>query len=83
MASVSSIDSTAIDELLEIIDALSKENIRLVFTDVKGPVRDKLFVSGLTEKVGEKNFFATNEDAFNQLSGSTTASLTDFALQHD
>ncbi|MEO6131512.1 MAG: solute carrier family 26 protein [Saprospiraceae bacterium] len=63
MESNNTVDSSALVVLSDMADELKKENIRLVFTDVKGPVRDKFEKSGLTQKIGEENFFMSIEDA--------------------
>lgn len=69
MESNTSVDSSALVVLSDLLDELQKDNIKLLFTDVKGPVRDKFHKSGLTKKIGETNFFLTIEDAINSLSG--------------
>lgn len=81
MESINSIDSTAIKTLEQITDELKLENIQLFVTEVKGPVRDKLYKSGLFTKVGENHFFVTNEDAINYLDGTQNLSHAHFALQ--
>ncbi|MGB4846767.1 MAG: solute carrier family 26 protein [Saprospiraceae bacterium] len=67
MESNNTVDSSALVVLSDMVDEMKKDNIRLLFSDVKGPVRDKFFKSGLTNKIGEENFFMTIEDAVNSL----------------
>ncbi|MEP6793386.1 MAG: solute carrier family 26 protein [Saprospiraceae bacterium] len=67
MESNNTVDSSALVVLSDMADEMKKDNIRLLFSDVKGPVRDKFFKSGLTNKIGEENFFMTIEDAVNSL----------------
>ena len=81
MESINTIDSSAIDIFSDLIDDFTKENIVVLLTEVKGPVRDKLYKSGLTTKIGEDNFFATTEDAFNQISGQKSEFASAIALQ--
>jgi len=63
MDGVNSIDSTALTTLSGLVDDLDKENIRVYFSIVKGPVRDKLLRSGLTSRIGADHFFDSNEEA--------------------
>lgn len=54
--SVNMVDSSAIHFLSDLYSSLKANGIELVIANVKGPVRDKLFVSGLTEKIGTDHF---------------------------
>ena len=81
MESINTIDSSAIEIFSDLIGDFSKENIALLLTEVKGPVRDKLYKSGLTQKIGEQNFFVTTEDAFNYISGVKSEYSPGIALQ--
>ncbi|MFT5184995.1 MAG: SulP family sulfate permease [Flavobacteriales bacterium] len=54
--SVNMVDSSAIHFLSDLFLSLKANGIKLVIANVKGPVRDKLFVSGLTEKIGSDHF---------------------------
>ncbi len=81
MESISSIDSSALDVLDDMLDELAKKNVRVLVTEVKGPVRDKLYSSGLTGKLGAGHFFVTNEDALRFLQGDLDTSGSGFALQ--
>ncbi|MEP6647741.1 MAG: solute carrier family 26 protein [Saprospiraceae bacterium] len=65
MESNNTVDSSALMVISDLADELKKDNIRLIFTDIKGPVRDKFQKSGLTKKIGEENFFMSIEDALN------------------
>ncbi|MGB3078427.1 MAG: solute carrier family 26 protein [Saprospiraceae bacterium] len=67
MESNNTVDSSALVVLSDMWEELKKENIRLMFTEVKGPVRDKFLKSGLTLKIGEENFFMEIDDALNAL----------------
>ncbi len=69
MESNNTVDSSALVVLSDMWEELKKENIRLMFTEVKGPVRDKFQKSGLTLKIGEENFFMEIDDALNALDG--------------
>jgi sulfate permease, SulP family len=54
--SVNMVDSSAIHFIADLASSLKANNIDLVIANVKGPVRDKLFLSGLTDKIGPGNF---------------------------
>ncbi len=81
MESIHSIDSSALEIFAELVEETGKENIRIVLAEVKGPVRDKFHKSGLTEKIGEKHFFVTVDDAFNAIQGQTKDDTPGIALQ--
>lgn len=61
--SLNNLDSSAIYALDEIINYFKTKNIKLVFTGLKGPVRDTLTKSGLMNKIGENNTFMSIQEA--------------------
>lgn len=63
--SISSIDSSAMEVLLELINNFKKENIKFYLTNVKGPVRDTLHKVGSIQKIGEEHFFMNIQQAIN------------------
>lgn len=56
-SSIHSIDSTGVHALKELIEELNERQIRFYLAGVIGPVRDKLKKSGVTQEIGEENFF--------------------------
>jgi MFS superfamily sulfate permease-like transporter len=60
---VTSVDISAADTLAELQDTLAEAGIRLCFAEMKDPVKDKLKRFQLFERFGEKNFFATIDEA--------------------
>jgi high affinity sulfate transporter 1 len=56
---ITSIDSTAIDELVELDEHLTRSGIELVFAELKGPVRDDLARYGLSDRFGPDRFAPT------------------------
>ena len=60
---VTSVDVTAADIVCELDDTLRADGIDLCFAEMKSPVTDKLKRFGLLSRFGEKNFFATLEEA--------------------
>lgn len=61
--SINNIDSTAIDMLEEVVLDFNSRNIKVYFTGIKGPVRDKLIKSGFLKKVGVEYFFMSIQEA--------------------
>ena len=60
---VTSIDVTAADIVCDLDDTLRADGIDLCFAEMKSPVTDKLKRFGLLSRFGERNFFATLEEA--------------------
>lgn len=61
--SINNIDSTAIHAFEEIVDDFNSREIDVLFTGIKGPVRDKLKTSGFIKKVHEDHFFLSIQEA--------------------
>jgi len=61
--SINSLDSSAIYALIEILDYFNRKNVVIVFTGLKGPVRDKMIKSGFMEKANENHFFMSIQEA--------------------
>ncbi|MFC9787940.1 SulP family inorganic anion transporter [Rhodococcus sp. NPDC127528] len=60
---ITGLDTTAMDELVELDQYLSGNEIRLVFAEMKDPVKDKLRQLGLGERFGPDHFFPTLDTA--------------------
>lgn len=61
--SMSDIDSSGLEGLRDIIDGLGEREIQFHIVSIIGPVRDKLFKSGLVERIGLSNMHDSIEDA--------------------
>jgi len=61
---VSTVDSTAIHALHELIDELKSNGITFMIANVIGPVRDKLGSSGITDQIGKEKCFSSLFDAY-------------------
>lgn len=81
MEGIHAVDSSAIDGFKELIGELQRESMRLFLAEVKGPVRDKFYTSGLTESIGHDHFFVTVEDAVQAVKGAGTTDSLHYALQ--
>lgn len=62
--SISSLDSSAVHGLFDLVDELKLRGIKLCFSGVIGPVRDAMVRGQVVEKVGEENFFLTVHAAY-------------------
>ena len=62
-SAINQIDSTALHALHDLRDDLTKQKIKIYFSGVKGPVRDKFQRSGLFDFIGRDHFFADLKQA--------------------
>ena len=56
---ITGVDTTAMDELIELDDHLARHHIALRFAEMKGPVKDRLIRLGLGERFPPDHFFPT------------------------
>jgi MFS superfamily sulfate permease-like transporter len=66
---ITDIDSTAVDELLELDAFLASKEIKLVFAEMKDPVRDKLIQFGLDQRFTADRFMPTVGAAVDAITG--------------
>jgi high affinity sulfate transporter 1 len=66
---ITSIDSTAVDELVELDEHLARSGIELVIAEMKGPVRDDLARYGLSDRFGPGRFAPTVGAAVDEILG--------------
>jgi high affinity sulfate transporter 1 len=62
---ITDIDTTAAEMLGRLLDDLDVDGTRLVFAELKGPVKDRLRSYGLYDRLGDTGFFATLGTAIN------------------
>ena len=60
---ITDLDTTALDDLVELDDELDRLGISLVFAEMKGPVKDRLIRFGVSSRFGPGHFFPTVSDA--------------------
>ena len=60
---ITGVDTTAIDDLVELDDYLDRLGISLVFAEMKGPVKDRLIRFGVGSRFGPEHFFPTVKNA--------------------
>ena len=72
---ITDIDTTAIDELVELDDYLAAHGIRLLFAEMKGPVKDVLRQYGMTDRFTPDRFFSTVGAAVDELTGTVRGDL--------
>jgi SulP family sulfate permease len=56
----------------EVVEDYKRLGITILFTGVKGPVRDAMSRAHLTEKIGEQNFFLSIQDAVDYIDQALT-----------
>jgi SulP family sulfate permease len=61
--SINTLDSSALHLLEDLLTDLKTRNCQLLFTGVKGPVRDALVKGHLVSKIGADNFFMSVQEA--------------------
>lgn len=66
---ITDIDTTAVDELVELDESLAARGILLVFAEMKGPVKDKLQRYGLGDRFGPERFAPTVGAAVDAITG--------------
>lgn len=62
---INGLDSSAVHVLHDLTQEYRNQGIQLYVSGLKGPLRDIMFRSGLTEFIGEENFFFDLPDAIN------------------
>ncbi len=60
---ITDLDTTALDDLVELDDELANQGISLVFAELKGPVKDRLLKFGVSSRFGPDHFFPTVNNA--------------------
>ena len=60
---ITDLDTTALDDLVELDDELAGHGVSLVFAELKGPVKDRLLRFGVSSRFGPDHFFPTVNNA--------------------
>ncbi|MBT2248343.1 SulP family inorganic anion transporter [Arthrobacter sp. BHU FT2] len=60
---VTGIDTTALDELVELDEWLERHGVDLVFAEMKGPVKDRLLRYGMGARFSPAHFYPTTSEA--------------------
>jgi high affinity sulfate transporter 1 len=72
---ITDIDTTAIDELVELDDFLTAQGIRLVFAEMKGPVKDTLRDFGVMDRFTPDRFAPTVGAAVDSVTGTLRSDI--------
>ncbi len=64
---INEIDASGIEMLRNLLDRFKNSGIKLAFSGVKKQVSDVMDRTGLTDKIGEQNIFATDRDAVDEI----------------
>lgn len=81
--SINSIDSTSLKVLQEFIESLQKQNIKVFFSGVIGPVRDKLYQTNFIKTIGEDCLFLNTMSAIQEYRNEQSDSNKSRATQHN
>ncbi|KAF0966241.1 SulP family inorganic anion transporter [Rhodococcus sp. T7] len=71
---ITGLDTTAVDELVDLDTYLEGKGIHLVFAEMKGPIKDRLIRFGVGDRFDATHFYPTLEsavEAFRDRAGST------------
>jgi SulP family sulfate permease len=60
--SMNNLDSSGVHAILEVIDIYTSKNIEIIFTGIKGPVRDAMEKGGIIKKIGFDKFFMSIQE---------------------
>ncbi|MDQ5861229.1 MAG: SulP family inorganic anion transporter [Actinomycetota bacterium] len=60
---ITGLDTTALDELVQLDDELAQDGISLVFAEMKGPIKDRLIRFGASARFTADHFFPTLDNA--------------------
>lgn len=60
---VTGIDTTALDELVQLDEWLERHGVDLVFAEMKGPVKDRLLRYGMSARFSPGHFYPTTSEA--------------------
>ena len=66
---INSLDSSAIHMLKDLIEELDKDHIKLVFSGLKGPIRDIMVKNRIVDELGTKHFFNEVHEAVECFAG--------------
>lgn len=62
---ITGLDTTAVDELVDLDTFLEGKGIRLAFAEMKGPIKDRLIRFGVGDRFDSTHFYSTVEAAVN------------------
>ncbi|MEV0545610.1 SulP family inorganic anion transporter [Nocardia salmonicida] len=74
---ITDLDTTAVDELVDLDNYLAGKAIQLIFAEMKGPIKDKLIRFGVGDRFDRTHFYPTIEaavDAFHRRTDRATDS---------
>jgi high affinity sulfate transporter 1 len=80
---ITDVDTTAADALVRLDDELTARGIRLVFAEMKGPVKDRLRRYGLGARFGNDRFYPTLGTAVSAYVAATGTPWTDWTDRPD
>lgn len=67
--SINNVDASALYEIKDMVQSYYKQNIQVIFSGIKGPVRDMLGKADMLKPFGEKHFFLSIQEAIDFIDG--------------
>lgn len=80
--SINGIDASAMEQLQEIVLNFKAQRIRFVFSGVKGPVRDRMYLANFIQTIGDDNFFLDVYYAIDSYDNNQPCPNKNYVLEH-
>ncbi len=80
-SSISSVDSSAIHMIRDLVEILHRDGREIYLSEVKGPVRDTLKINGILKDSNINHFYLSNRDAVRDLKYKEGNKFTDIMSQ--
>lgn len=80
---INSVDATAIHTLRRLNISYKKKGIQLLFSNLKGPLRDYFKQEDIYRQFGKEHFFATTKEAVNYTKGEKNSGFDEITFQTD
>lgn len=80
--SINGIDASAMEQLQEIVLSFKAQGIRFVFSGVKGPVRDRMYLANFIQTIGDDNFFLDVYYAIDSYDKNEPCPNKNYVLEH-
>lgn len=80
--SINGIDASAMEQLQEIVLNFNAQGVRFVFSGVKGPVRDRMYLANFIQTIGDDNFFLDVYYAIDSYDNNQPCSNKNYVLEH-
>jgi SulP family sulfate permease len=79
---INGLDASGVEMLKHLVDRLNQNNIALVFCSIKGNVIDVMQRTGLVDKIGKDNIFASEDVALKEITQRLAHAGPDAGVTH-